>query len=63
MVSRAEKKLFLNAMVAESNDDPEELDDKEEHEEDNDVKNALGNLELPPFHPPLPHLTTPHHQS
>ena len=41
MVSRAEKKLFLNAMVAET--DAEEMDDNEvDHEEKDDENQALG---------------------
>jgi hypothetical protein len=41
MVSRAEKKLFLNAMVAET--DAEEVDGKEiDHEEEEDENQALG---------------------
>ena len=68
MVSRAEKKLFLNAMVAETNDEPEGCEEKEEHEEDDDVSNALGDQELPhhtthtsPHHHITPYHTTPRH--
>ena len=53
MVSRAEKKLFLNAMVAETNDDPEGMEEKEEHEEDDNVSNALGDSALLPLILPI----------
>ena len=42
MVSRAEKKLFLNAMVAEADVDGDENDDINEVAAENDVANALG---------------------
>ncbi len=42
MVSRAEKKLFLNAMVAEADVDGDENDDINEVAAENDLANALG---------------------
>jgi SWI/SNF-related matrix-associated actin-dependent regulator of chromatin subfamily A member 5 len=42
MVSRAEKKLFLNAMVAEADVDGDENDDINEVGAENDLANALG---------------------